>query len=96
MRRELASMIIMHKYPLIIVEYVGFRRYSMTLQPLFKVPSRNTVKSDIIKIFDCERGKKMKILEKNDSRVAITTGMWTSSNQKRGFMAVTAHFIDSS
>jgi hypothetical protein len=30
------------------------------------------------------------------SRVAITTDMWTSENQKRGYMAVTAHFIDDS
>lgn len=30
------------------------------------------------------------------SRVAITTDMWTSDNQKRGYMAVTAHFIDDS
>ena len=30
------------------------------------------------------------------SRVAITTDMWTSDNQKRGYMAITAHFIDES
>ncbi|KAI3503614.1 hypothetical protein L1887_32060 [Cichorium endivia] len=36
----------------------------------------------------------MRILEKNASRVAITTDMWTSSNQKKGFMAITAHLID--
>ena len=38
----------------------------------------------------------MKLIENNDSRVAITTDMWTSSNQKRGFMSVTTHFIDKS
>ncbi|KAK1411320.1 hypothetical protein QVD17_37868 [Tagetes erecta] len=36
----------------------------------------------------------MRILEKNASRIAITTDMWTSSNQKKGFMAITTHFID--
>ena len=38
----------------------------------------------------------MKLIENNDSRVAITMDMWTSSNQKRGFMSVTTHFIDKS
>jgi hypothetical protein len=30
------------------------------------------------------------------SRVSITTYVWTSDNQKRGYMGVTAHFIDDS
>ena len=30
------------------------------------------------------------------SKVAITTDMWTSENQRRGYMAITAHFIDDS
>ena len=33
-------------------------------------------------------------IEKKQSRIAITTDMWTSQNKKRGFMVVTAHFID--
>lgn len=95
-RDDLGKMIIMHEYPLSMVDHVGFRRFVGNLQPLFKVPSRNTVKSDILKIYDYERVKTMKLIESNESRVAITTDMWTSTNQKRGFMAVTAHFINSS
>ncbi|KAH6806143.1 hypothetical protein C2S51_030974 [Perilla frutescens var. frutescens] len=38
----------------------------------------------------------MSILESNKSRIAITSDMWTSSNQKKGYMAITAHFIDNS
>ncbi|XP_074379135.1 zinc finger BED domain-containing protein RICESLEEPER 1-like [Apium graveolens] len=38
----------------------------------------------------------MSLLENNASRVAITTYMWTVSNQKKGYMAVTAHYIDAS
>ncbi|XP_019179524.1 PREDICTED: zinc finger BED domain-containing protein RICESLEEPER 3-like [Ipomoea nil] len=45
-RRELACMIIMHEYPLAIVDHEGFRRYTASLQPLFDIPSRNTVKAD--------------------------------------------------
>lgn len=95
-KKELASAIIMHDYPLSIVDHVGFKRYSLSLQPLFKVPCRNTIKGEIFKIYDYERVKTLSLVESNHSRLAITTDMWTSSNQKRGFMAITAHFIDDS
>ncbi|XP_073276687.1 zinc finger BED domain-containing protein DAYSLEEPER-like isoform X2 [Primulina huaijiensis] len=95
-REELANMIILHEYPLSMVDHVGFKRYSYTLQPLFKIVSRNTVKNDIMKIFEHERDKTMKLLDSNSSRIALTTDMWTSNNQKRGFMAITSHFIDAS
>ncbi|KAE8668026.1 pentatricopeptide repeat-containing protein [Hibiscus syriacus] len=36
----------------------------------------------------------MRLLEKNRSKIAITTDMWTSSNQKKGFMSITLHLID--
>ncbi|KAJ0981634.1 hypothetical protein J5N97_009889 [Dioscorea zingiberensis] len=93
-RKDLASMIIMHEYPISMVEHYGFKKYSTNLQPLFKIPSRNTIRSDIMKIYDTEKSKIMDLLKKNSSRVAITTDMWTASNQKKGFMAITAHFID--
>ncbi|KAJ0432485.1 putative transcription factor/ chromatin remodeling BED-type(Zn) family [Helianthus annuus] len=93
-RKDLAEMVIVHEYPLVIVEHRGFRKFVCGLQPFFKVPSRNTLKSNIMKIFEYEKQKTMRILEKNTSRIAITTDMWTSSNQKKGFMAITAHFVD--
>ena len=88
-------MIILHEYPLSMVEHLGVRRFMKTVQPLFTVVSRNTIKNDILKIYDYEKSKTMQLLERNDSRIAITTDMWTS-NQKKRFMAVTAHFIDES
>ena len=93
---KLAKMIIPLDYPLSMVEHRGFRDFTTTIQPLFKCPCRNTVKKRILNIYGEERDKVMKLIENNDCRVAITTNMWTSSNQKRGFMSVTAHFIDKS
>ncbi|KAF1869298.1 hypothetical protein Lal_00018390 [Lupinus albus] len=95
-KRELANAIIMHDYPLSIVDHIGFRRYSAALQPLFQVPSRNTIKKEIFKVYDFERECAMKMLDSHEGRVAITSDMWTSSNQKMGYMAVTAHYIDCS
>ena len=61
---------------------------------MFKLVTRNTLKSDILKIYDNEREKALKMMDKNGSRMTITIDMWTLSNKKRGFMLITAHFID--
>ena len=78
-------MIILPHYPLSMVEHRGFRDFTTTIQPLFKYPCRNTMKKHILNIYGEERDKVMKLIENIDSRVAITTDMWTSSNQKKGF-----------
>ncbi|XP_044493362.1 zinc finger BED domain-containing protein RICESLEEPER 3-like [Mangifera indica] len=93
-RKDLANMIILHEYPLSIVDHCGFRRFCNTIQPLFKMISRNTIKKDIMKIYDVEKGKTMKLLNKNLGRIAITCDLWTASNQNKGYMTITAHFID--
>ena len=46
--------------------------------------------------YELERKKAIEYMASIDSRVAITTDLWTSDNQKRGYMAVTTHFIDES
>ncbi|GMP35220.1 hypothetical protein CsSME_00007759 [Camellia sinensis var. sinensis] len=93
-RKELANIIIMHEYSLSIVEHVRFKRYSYALQPLYKMVSRNIIKSNILKIYDFEKMKTLKMIEQNKSRVVVMIDMWTSSNQKREFMVITTHFID--
>ncbi|XP_042387962.1 zinc finger BED domain-containing protein RICESLEEPER 2-like [Zingiber officinale] len=93
-RCMLAKMIILHEYPLTIVEHHGFHKLLASLQPLFKVPCRNTIKSDILKLYDYEKTKVLSLLECNKGRIALTTDMWTASNQRKGFLALIAHFID--
>ena len=93
-RNNLARMVILHVYQLSIVDHIGLREFVNSLQPLFKLISRNTLKSDILKIYDNEREKTLKMTDKNGSRMAITADMWTSSNKKGEFMVITAHFID--
>lgn len=93
-RMDLASAIVLHEYPLSIVEHVGFRRFISRLQPLFQMPkSRNTVKSDILKLFALEKKKLLELFDKVSSRISITTDMWTS-RQNKGYMVITAHFVD--
>ncbi|GJU04873.1 putative AC transposase [Tanacetum coccineum] len=93
-RMSLAKMVILHEYPLSIVDHIGFRNFTKAIQPLFNCPCRNTLKSDILKLYNKQKDQVIKSIETNKSRVAITTDMWTSSNQKKGFMAITGHYID--
>ena len=74
-RNKLARMVILHEYPLSIVDHIGFREFLTELQPMFKLVTRNTLKSDILKIYDNEREKALKITDKNGSRMTITTNM---------------------
>ncbi|KAG8371714.1 hypothetical protein BUALT_Bualt13G0116900 [Buddleja alternifolia] len=56
--------------------------------------SRNTLKKDIMKIYGDEKTKCFKSLEKLKCQIAITANMWTSGNNKKGFMAITGHYIE--
>ncbi|KAJ0098135.1 hypothetical protein Patl1_28630 [Pistacia atlantica] len=87
-------MIILHEYPLNMVDHYGFRKFCNTIQPLFKVVSRNTIKADILKIYDVEKHKTMKLLNKTHGRIAITTDLWTGNHQNKRYMTITTHFID--
>lgn len=93
-RRELVKMVVIHEYPLSIVDHIGFRSFVKSLNDNFKMISRNTLKGDVMKMYNNEKGSLKDLLVANESRVAITTDMWTASNQKKGYMDVTSHFID--
>jgi hypothetical protein len=95
-RRALYFMIILHEYPLSIVDHHGFRKFVSALQPLFKLGTRNTIRRDIMSFYEGEKRKARIFLQKTDCRVAVTTDLWTADNQERGYMAVTGHFIDDS
>ncbi|KAH9678932.1 BED-type domain-containing protein [Citrus sinensis] len=63
---------------------------------MWKNVSRNTIKSDIMELYEMEKAKVVSLIESNNSKVAITTDMWTCGSQTKGYMAITTHFIDDS
>ncbi|RYR59772.1 hypothetical protein Ahy_A05g025742 [Arachis hypogaea] len=87
--------ICMHEYPFSFMEHVGMKEVYALMQPTFKVPSRNTIKKDIFEMYELGKLNMTKLMDGNDSRVAITTDM-LSFNQEKRYMVVTAHYIDSS
>ncbi|KAF0902827.1 hypothetical protein E2562_019142 [Oryza meyeriana var. granulata] len=58
--------------------------------------TRNTIRKEIMSRYEQEKKKAIDYMAGIKFRVAITTDMWTFDNQKRGYMAITAHFIDES
>jgi hypothetical protein len=46
--------------------------------------------------YELEKKKAIEYMAGIRSRVVVTTDMWTSDNQKRGYMAITSHFVDES
>lgn len=80
-RDALDKMVILHEYPLSIVEHIGFKKFTRTIQPLFKSPCRNILKSDIKNVYVMEKSKFIQNIEKLQGRIAITIDMWTSTNK---------------
>uniref|UniRef100_A0A8R7TNE6 AC transposase n=1 Tax=Triticum urartu TaxID=4572 RepID=A0A8R7TNE6_TRIUA len=95
-RKHLAMMICAHDYPLSIVNHAGFRKLCYALQPMFQMVSRNDIRKDILGTHAAEKDKMVKYFADFKGRVAISTDMWTAEHQKRGYMVVTAHFLDES
>ena len=93
-RKELALMIIVHEFPLSMVDYVGFRKFCAALQPAFKVVSRRTIRKIILDMYQVQKQSMVNYIKKLSSRVAVTTESWTANHQRKHYMAVTAHFLD--
>ncbi|XP_021864594.2 zinc finger BED domain-containing protein RICESLEEPER 2-like [Spinacia oleracea] len=93
LRRELAKMIVLHEYPLSVVNHIGFRDFLYKLNPSFRMVSQKTVENDIMKVFKFERCIAHGDCLNAPGRIAITK-MWTSSDGNRRFLAITGHIID--
>ncbi|XP_010541714.1 PREDICTED: zinc finger BED domain-containing protein DAYSLEEPER-like isoform X2 [Tarenaya hassleriana] len=93
-RREIAKMIIMHDYPLHMVEHPGFISFVQSLQPRSEMVSFNTVQGDCVATYLAEKQNVMKYLEGVPGRFGLTLDFWTSK-QTLSYVFITGHFIDS-
>ncbi|KAK9697873.1 hypothetical protein RND81_08G066300 [Saponaria officinalis] len=92
-RHEIARMIIMHDYPLHMVEHPGFVSFVQNLQPRFDMVSFNIVQGDCVATFLREKQNLQKFVEGIPGRICLTLDMW-SSTQSTGYVFVTGQFID--
>ncbi|KAL6312420.1 hypothetical protein AAG906_016374 [Vitis piasezkii] len=91
--QEIAKMIIMHEYPLHIVEHSGFINFVHTLQPQFNMVSFNSIQGDCVALFLREKQNLSNTLNGIPGRVSLTLDMWTS-DENLGYVFLTGHFID--
>ncbi|KAM7508227.1 hypothetical protein LguiA_018680 [Lonicera macranthoides] len=92
-RLEIARMIIMHEYPLHIVEHPGFIAFAQNLQPRFDMVSFNTVQGDCVATYLREKQSIQRVMEAMPGRICLTLDLWTSC-QTVGYVFLTGHFID--
>ncbi|KAL8147028.1 hypothetical protein AgCh_004660 [Apium graveolens] len=93
-RKDLTTMIIKHNYPFCMVDHEFFEYFCNGLNPEFNLISRNTVKSDIIKLHEEMKVKIYEVMDGLDCRVTHTTDIWTSDAQNFAYACLTTHYID--
>ncbi|KAJ3705877.1 hypothetical protein LUZ61_009582 [Rhynchospora tenuis] len=71
-----------------------FKVFATDLQPLFKMPSRTTLRADCVALYEEENGLLYDLFAKMDCKVSFTSDLWTCKGKDRGFMALTCHYID--
>ncbi|KAL6643025.1 hypothetical protein ACP70R_021206 [Stipagrostis hirtigluma subsp. patula] len=92
-RKALCSMFTLHEFPLSLADHPGLRTFVGALQPISGMVNQNSISMDILDHYETGKKKVLNYLQKNKCRVAVTAEFWTD-NKRRGYMAVTGHFID--
>ncbi|RDX80143.1 Zinc finger BED domain-containing protein DAYSLEEPER, partial [Mucuna pruriens] len=91
---DIAKMIILHDYPLQIVEQQGFIDLVRILQPQFNPLCLNSVEGDCVAMYLRKKQHMLDVINRIPGQVNLTLDFW-SSNQAMGYVFVRGHFIDS-
>ncbi|CAN1236154.1 Zinc finger BED domain-containing protein DAYSLEEPER [Linum grandiflorum] len=94
-RHDIARMIIMHDYPLDMVEHPGFVSFVQSLQPRFSPVSFNTIQGECVASYLGEKHKVMQLIQSIPGLVCLSLDLWMSRDSL-GYVFITAHFTDSS
>src|SRR2546429_6176055 len=79
--------------PFKVVEGEAFREMVSKLDPQYQVPSRETIKKAIMKLFEDKKIVVKNFIKNIPGKVALTTDIWSSLKSK-GFLGITIYFID--
>nr|GFB13806.1 zinc finger BED domain-containing protein DAYSLEEPER-like [Tanacetum cinerariifolium] len=93
-RHEIAQMIILHDYPLHMVEHKGFMTFLYNLRPKFNMVDFNTVQADCVATYLSERSTIENFSAWMLGRICLTLDVWNSNNTT-GYIFITGQFIDS-
>ncbi|KAL6636965.1 hypothetical protein ACP70R_024537 [Stipagrostis hirtigluma subsp. patula] len=90
----LAKMIILHDYPLHIVQQPAFTAFIDSLQPRFRVVDVDTMEGEVYGVFQKEKERLLQAFSTTPGRISLTIGLWTTS-QTLGYVSLAGQFIDS-
>ncbi|CAN4087344.1 unnamed protein product [Withania somnifera] len=92
-RLDLARMIMLHGYPLSMVDHVGFKIFVKNLQPQFEVLTNSAVELDCMTIYAKEKQKVYEVIHNLHGRISLSADVWNSSENAR-YLCLTAFYID--
>ncbi|CAL1389611.1 unnamed protein product [Linum trigynum] len=92
---DLARMIILHGYPLSMVEHSGFKLFLKNLQPLFELVTFDKVEADCKEIYVKERQKVYEVLDKLPGKISLTVDLWTAADVGE-YLCLSGHYVDES
>ena len=93
MGNKLIQWVIVSQQPFTVVEEPSFVEFAHSLHPDALIPSADTIKRNIFKLYEENIEKIKDILRKVSGKISFTTDIWTSPSTK-SFLSLTAHFID--
>ncbi|KAL6529474.1 hypothetical protein OROGR_015097 [Orobanche gracilis] len=92
---DLARMIIMHGYPISMVEDIGFKTFVRNLQPLFDLGTVSGVEGDCMEIYEKEKQRVYEELDELPGKVSLSADRW-ATNGSTEYLCLIAHYIDDS
>ncbi|CAA2971570.1 zinc finger BED domain-containing RICESLEEPER 1-like [Olea europaea subsp. europaea] len=92
---DLARMIMLHGYPLSMVEDVGFKMFVRNLQPLFDLVTIDKLEADCLEIYKKEKQKVYEELDKLPGKVSLSADRWVANGDMQ-YLCLIAYYIDDS
>jgi hypothetical protein len=92
-REKIAQVIVKNSYPFAFVEHDGIEDLHCFLHPHVKGISRNTAKSDVLKLYRKEKENLKCYLRSIPGKICLTSDLWSSINTDQ-YMVLTAHFVN--
>ncbi|KAL2906112.1 Zinc finger BED domain-containing protein RICESLEEPER 2 [Bienertia sinuspersici] len=92
--RELVVIaIVKHGLPFQFIEYDSIRNIFLYLNPETKLFSRNTAKTDVLKVYEIEKKRLIDMLRSIPGKISLPSDCWMSITTN-GYISLIAHFVD--
>ncbi|CAI0409281.1 unnamed protein product [Linum tenue] len=90
---DLTCMILLHGYPLTMIDHSGFRVFLKNLQPLFEAVPNASVESSCVQIYEKEKQRVREMLSRLNGRINLAVEKWSCPDNNQ-YLCLTAQFID--